>query len=278
MLTALVVAMAGCETVNAIHRDIKQQVKQIVNDVPKGIVHTGTKKQSLSDGHKGLYHDTDTGLMWYVCAVSQGWKLNRSSGEYGEYVCESSYPISLNAKDTEIYIAQFINGQNFAGYSDWRLPTVFEFEQLRVNNCVAWEQEQTGTVLTANGREPTYKTATRETLDNTGSKIIINNCRYAGYSKLIHEMKSSSSDVYIKDPFSHNMGRYSYYERFRASTGITGPNKNSYSAVATNKIFEHRENILTLQLLLEKLDDSEEDRFYIVRQATAPKSAQGANP
>ncbi|MFC0821393.1 Lcl domain-containing protein [Moraxella marmotae] len=259
MLTALVVAMAGCETVQTIQNDVKQDFKQ-------------TFGKNAINSKRGLYQDATTGLMWYVCPVGSKWGDIDAYGDKADYyACSDKGVLRLNAKDTEAYLAKFINGQNFAGYSDWRLPTVFELEQLRANNCVEWEQERTGTVLTANGREDTYQTAVRETLDNNGMSIGINDCSAATYDKLTKNL--SSPLVKIRGggrPYEF----YNYGGLLRVSLSATKP--KSYVAAYAKGSSDHA--ILDYEFIDERLDDDKVTPFFIVRQATAPKSAQGANP
>jgi hypothetical protein len=65
-----------------------------------------------SDG--GIVKDTQTGLMWMRCSVGQTWDGSTCAGE----IQVMNWNSAMNQK------------ANYAGYSDWRLPTKKELESL----------------------------------------------------------------------------------------------------------------------------------------------------
>ncbi|MDO4223951.1 MAG: DUF1566 domain-containing protein [Acinetobacter sp.] len=120
-----------------------------------------------SGGNRNAYtYKTDPSLVWYPCRL--GSIYNETTKE-----CEGNL-VKLTWADTQEYIDKYINAKNVGGYSDWRLPTIYELAQRR--NCksltpsslfvshanpehkdIGWLEERTGeSVLTENGRE--YKT------------------------------------------------------------------------------------------------------------------------
>ena len=65
---------------------------------------------------QGVVTDAKTGLMWMTCSIGQDWNGGSCSGEAEEYLWSEA--VSL-AKD-----------KNYAGYSDWRLPTRDELHSI----------------------------------------------------------------------------------------------------------------------------------------------------
>lgn len=62
----------------------------------------------------GTAKDIETGLMWMRCSVGQEWDGKTCTGEAKEFTWEAAQEARVN----------------FAGYSDWRMPTVDELRTL----------------------------------------------------------------------------------------------------------------------------------------------------
>ncbi|UXZ04018.1 DUF1566 domain-containing protein [Moraxella nasicaprae] len=222
----------------------------------------------IERSHKGLYYDESTGLMWYVCAVGINWSDKRKyeNGSYGDIIgCHGSRSIYLNAEDTERYIAEFINSKNFGGYSDWRLPTVFEVESLRLANCSSWRQEQTGDTLTETGRQPTYKTATRTTLDNQGRLIIVDDCQY--------DKRTVFDRAFGGDYQKYDRDMYSSYNVYSVRVKESILSKNYQQMIDIKDDYGVRLTGLRLYKSDISFSDDRPAAFYIVRQHTPAKEA-----
>ena len=82
---------------------------------------------------QGVVTDSKTGLMWMTCSIGQDWTGGSCSGEVEEYLWSEA--VSL-AKD-----------KNYAGYSDWRLPTRDE-----LHSIVSCTNDRLDYKLGANGK------------------------------------------------------------------------------------------------------------------------------
>jgi hypothetical protein len=72
----------------------------------------------------GTATDQKTGLMWIRCAMGQTWTGESCSVHFVKYTWEYAFDA----------IARF-NGDGFAGYKDWRLPTVDELASIVEHQC-----------------------------------------------------------------------------------------------------------------------------------------------
>jgi len=82
---------------------------------------------------QGVVTDAKTGLMWMTCSIGQDWNGGSCSGEAEEFLWSEA--VSL-AKD-----------KNYAGYSDWRLPTRDE-----LHSIVSCTNDRLGYKLGADGK------------------------------------------------------------------------------------------------------------------------------
>lgn len=246
------VALSGCASVEKINNSASSYIKDL--------------DQSTKRRMNGQYYDETTGLMWYFCTAGNKWNDVEDISYPG---CGHYYGsgVSLNAKDTEKYITEFINGKNFGGYSDWRLPTVFEVEQLRLANCKEWHKRKTGDVLTEKGRESTYEIATRTTLDNQGRLIEISACA---------EDNLDAFDKSIRMTLEHRYKQENLYtstaRRIRVKESSLSKN---YKSMVVDEGYEEARltNLIPgWEVYDEDLDDGLA-QFYIVRQHTPAKEA-----
>lgn len=83
-----------------------------------------TPSQRFKDHGNGTLTDTRSGLMWKKCLEGQ------SGGDCAGSPQRMSWDKALNN-------AQFASSSQFAGYRDWRLPTVAELGGLVETSCVA---------------------------------------------------------------------------------------------------------------------------------------------
>lgn len=167
-----IASLAGCATMDTAKATIVQQVK------------------NMDDRVHGKYYDKDTGLMWYVCPIGQNFNIDRQFQGGLAYQCMGN-PVLLDNNDVNLYVEHFVNGQKLYGYSDWRLPTVFELEQLGISNCELYHQLTTGSgILTADGRKMVYQNAVRKSLNNDGAEIIIDDCKVYSSQNLIKYFNS----------------------------------------------------------------------------------------
>lgn len=74
------------------------------------------------DNGDGTVSDLATGLMWRQCSVGQTWSNGSCLGD----------PEGLNWQEALAYA----HGNQFAGYSDWRLPNLKELSSLTERACV----------------------------------------------------------------------------------------------------------------------------------------------
>lgn len=154
-------------------------------DKSSGVVAQGFKKIDfeMDNKTKGLYYDTNTGLMWMRCPIGSALKQRTSE----TVVCDGRAVI-LSKSDVFTYIDQHVNAKNHNGYSDWRLPTVYEFEQMQTSVCKQTNQVETGqSVLTAEGRKPTYTSVYRVTYGQQGGYLQVADC--ADYDRLLIKKK-----------------------------------------------------------------------------------------
>ena len=80
-------------------------------------------ESSFTVHNDGTVIDTRTGLMWMRCSLGQKWDGKTCSGQAAIY----SWAAGLKAAAS----------QNFAGYSDWRLPNKNELESIVEGRCIS---------------------------------------------------------------------------------------------------------------------------------------------
>ncbi|WMP16068.1 Lcl C-terminal domain-containing protein [Thiothrix lacustris] len=86
---------------------------------------SSTPTQRFNHNDNGTLSDTQTGLMWKTCLEGQrGGKCKDGSPE------RMQWQIATNR-------TQLANQRKFAGYSDWRLPTLTELKSIIEQRCMA---------------------------------------------------------------------------------------------------------------------------------------------
>jgi hypothetical protein len=83
---------------------------------------SASSSQSFIDNANGTVTDTRTGLMWKKCLEGQD-----------HFRCFGQ--ASLMRWEEAATRAQLASGDQFAGYADWRLPSVDELESIVDRNC-----------------------------------------------------------------------------------------------------------------------------------------------
>lgn len=90
---------------------------------------------------QGIWLDPKTNFMWMRCSVGQKWKASTCEG----------VPIKLDWQDAQEYVKRFVNSaEGFAGYTDWRIPTIEELVTIRVCTNGWWMHKESR--LTVAGR------------------------------------------------------------------------------------------------------------------------------
>jgi len=98
----------------------------------KGEVFTGSAAH-FTDNGDGTVNDSNTGLQWMRCALGQTWRNNTCEGKAKKYPWQAALD---KAKD-----------YRYAGYSNWRVPTIKELNslvycsngKLRAFNANGWQ-------------------------------------------------------------------------------------------------------------------------------------------
>lgn len=70
----------------------------------------------------GQWRDPTTNLIWMRCSIGQQWSGQTCVGE--------AKP--MTGFDAQKFAAALKNGNGFAGYTNWRLPTPYELSMLRI--------------------------------------------------------------------------------------------------------------------------------------------------
>ena len=83
---------------------------------------TLTTKKKDKIFNNGTVLDTGTNLMWMRCAVGQKYETNQCIGEPEKFLWNRTSRAS-----------QIINNKNFAGYTNWRVPSIYEL--ITINYC-----------------------------------------------------------------------------------------------------------------------------------------------
>lgn len=123
---------------------------------------------------KGVWMDTKTGLMWARCMVGQTWTGSACSGTplsvkhhcipNANGSCQSDP--ALNGAE----IARALNGWTYAGFRDWRLPTIEELQKAYPCSDGAIVPEASGETLyfkCSDGKIPSFD---RDIFPNSGTK------------------------------------------------------------------------------------------------------------
>jgi len=76
------------------------------------------------DDKLGLFFDKRTNLTWRRCAIGRKWSLNNKTCEGEGVLAEWGNMISL------------VKNEKYAGFSDWRLPTFYEYISLFPSNPI----------------------------------------------------------------------------------------------------------------------------------------------
>ncbi|PID46489.1 MAG: hypothetical protein CSB47_03800 [Proteobacteria bacterium] len=119
--------------------------------------------------NNGTVSDRNTGLMWKRC----------SEGQSGEY-CQQG-----KAKEYNWQQAQALKGSRFAGYSDWRVPTIEELRSLVFcSNGTPAEEAWDYACDGKNDRNGSYQrpTINQTAFPNTPASRFWSSSPYAGYS------------------------------------------------------------------------------------------------
>ncbi|OOR87600.1 hypothetical protein B0181_10085 [Moraxella caviae] len=133
-------------------------------------------------------------LVWYPCLLGSFWDEQKQE-------CVGN-AVALTWSDAQEYIDKFVNAKKVGGYSDWRLPTIYELSLQRscktkdveksgvgddraVYKDVGWLEQQTGeSILTENGREYLTKIVTMKIPDNLGGYVDVPKRCTPGYSRI----------------------------------------------------------------------------------------------
>lgn len=73
----------------------------------------------------GTATDSDTGLMWMRCALGQTWRDQR---------CAFSH-LTYDFSDASVAVRELNRRSGFAGYHDWRMPTIEELQTIIEQRC-----------------------------------------------------------------------------------------------------------------------------------------------
>ena len=106
LLLVLSLGLAACSHNNIVQKkSVVAKAKPVVTKIAGKFI----------DHHNGIITDTSTGLMWKKCSEGQAGD-NCKTGNAKKYGWDE-----VNTKFKRVY---------FAGYNDWRLPTIFELATL----------------------------------------------------------------------------------------------------------------------------------------------------
>jgi len=114
----------------------------------------------------GTALDTKTGLMWMRCLVGQTWTGSTCSGEGKGFNWEDATKQSAN----------------FAGHSDWRIPTIQELRTLVYCSSGKPEYFQTGVNFSSCNGDYQHPTIAQSVFPNTPSSVVWSGSPRADYS------------------------------------------------------------------------------------------------
>jgi hypothetical protein len=137
-------------------------------DSSESKVKTDTTTASVIDNQDDTVTDTLTGLQWMRCTIGQVWNNNHCEGT----VTTHQWHDAIAMKD------------HFAGYSDWRLPTIKELNSL---------------VLCSNGKQIAFKRDGYDSSETEGWDGCDSNMRSRDFTIPTIDQKvfpNSSDDVY----------------------------------------------------------------------------------
>ena len=86
-----------------------------------------TPIEKFLDNNDGTVTDLRFGLMWTKCSFGQSYNVD-------DKTCVGD-GIALNTWSSAIGSQDEINGENFAGYDDWRLPNIKELHSIVERAC-----------------------------------------------------------------------------------------------------------------------------------------------
>ena len=140
-------------------------------------------KQFPEQLKKGLVVTKDS-LMWMRCSLGQTWTGTTCKGEGKAYDWESAYEIAKS--------------KQFAGYSDWRLPSLQELRGLVY--CSKGRGGVIGGCLNSGHQEPTKPTINQALFPNTEPGFYWSSSPYALYS-------NNAWSVYFVNGYGYNDNR-----------------------------------------------------------------------
>ena len=136
----------------------------------KTIIPPSTPDSQLLDNGDGTITDSNTGLMWKKC-------LEGVTGNN----CETNSPTTFTWQQAQEHSETVNDGGGFAGYTDWRVPTIEELRSIIEQQC--------------------YRPAINTThFPNTPNSFVWSQSPYAGHSNYAWYVNfgNGSSDVDVR--------------------------------------------------------------------------------
>ncbi|PID62164.1 MAG: hypothetical protein CR974_03630 [Gammaproteobacteria bacterium] len=121
---------------------------------------------------QGLWQDKKTNLIWNVCSMGQ---------TYSGQSCKG-HPQKLTFEQA-IHAIRQLNAQSFAGYSDWRLPSVTEIASIRLCTSNVLREDTNKNLKISGMMITTYAPNSR----NTGYRAVAISCDFNSAAPAIQQ-------------------------------------------------------------------------------------------